>query len=90
MNFFSGFDQKTFKQTKRKREQNDENEQAKLLKSSGYEDFINGEKKQKKFKSDTNTEDVADKKFSVKFEKKSTKSKPAKFLKISNKKASNK
>ncbi len=86
-----GFDQKTKEKSfKRKREQNDENEQAKLLKSNGYEDLVNGDNGHKKKLRSDQSENGADSKFSVKFEKEVTKNKPAKFFKVSNKKASNK
>lgn len=73
---------------KRKREQNDPNEDAKLLKSSGYDKFLENDKpNKKKFKSTENSDETSSKDFSVKFEKNNKPKKSAKFFKLSNKKA---
>lgn len=64
------------------------NEDAKLLKSSGYEDFLNDTKRDtKKVKSSNGDESNGEKKFNVKFDKRPKSNKPAKFLKFSNKKS---
>jgi len=58
-----------------------------LLKSSGYEAFLNETKKDsKKLKVREADSDGVEKKFVVKFEKRGRSSKAAKFVKFSNKK----
>jgi len=81
---FIEFDGKN-KFKKRKREENDPNEDAKLLRSNGYEEFLNENKKDTK-KMKSSEHDSKSEKFGVKFEKKLKSGKTAKFVKFSNKK----
>ena len=84
-----GFSEKKFQ--KRKREQ-DTDDTEKIIKASGYDEFLNGNNnKKKKFRRDEHDDETnfkPKKQFDVKFEKKGAAPRPAKFLRFSNKKTS--
>ena len=87
--YLKGFSEKKFQ--KRKREQGTDDTE-KIIKASGYDEFLNGDKKKKKFRKDDTdggeTNFKPKKQFDVKFEKKGAAPRPAKFLRFSNKKSS--